>query len=875
MKTAEIRQAFLDYFASKQHEVVASSSLIPGNDPTLMFTNAGMNQFKDVFLGQDQRSYTRATSSQRCVRAGGKHNDLENVGYTARHHTFFEMLGNFSFGDYFKQDAIKFAWEFLTSKQYLGLPEDKLLVTVYADDDEAFDIWHKEMGLAADKIIRIGDNKGEKYASDNFWQMGDTGPCGPCTEIFYDHGEHIWGGKPGTPEEDGDRFIEIWNNVFMQYNRQADGTMEPLPKPSVDTGMGLERISAIMQGVHANYEIDLFQGLIKAAAEVTGTQDLDSKSLLVIADHIRSCSFLISDGVMPSNEGRGYVLRRIIRRALRHGHILGATDLFFYKLVSALVKEMGEAYPELAKNQPHIEKILKLEEEQFAKTLDNGMKLLESAIAELKGDTIPGETVFKLYDTYGFPVDLTADIAREKDLKVDEAGFDVCMEAQKNKARAASNFKVDYTDTLNLDGSTDFTGYDSLLNQGKIIALFKDGAQVDALNAGDEGMVVLDSTPFYGESGGQAGDTGLLTGEGVEFIVTDTTKEQKNHLHHGEVKSGTLKVGSALTASVDEHKRQQTALHHSATHLLHAALRETLGDHVQQKGSLCTYDRLRFDFAHFEAMTADELSAVERKVNEQIRVNTAVSTQLMDIESAKANGAMALFGEKYDDEVRVLSMGSDNFSVELCGGTHAQRTGDIGFLKVVSESGIAAGVRRVEAVVGEAVYDYITNMENTISAIATQVKANRESVLGKVEAAISKNRQLEKDVQQLKAKLASGAGTDLAAGAKQINGVNVLAAQLEGADVPAMRGAMDQLKNKLGSAVILLASSEGEKVTLIAGVTKDLLGKAKAGDIVKEMAPYVDGRGGGKPDMAQAGGKKPEGIADALAAFEQWANANL
>ncbi|MFY0700839.1 MAG: alanine--tRNA ligase [Bermanella sp.] len=875
MKTAEIRQAFLDYFASKQHEVVASSSLIPGNDPTLMFTNAGMNQFKDVFLGQDQRSYTRATSSQRCVRAGGKHNDLENVGYTARHHTFFEMLGNFSFGDYFKQDAIKFAWEFLTSKQYLGLPEDKLLVTVYADDDEAFDIWHKEMGLAADKIIRIGDNKGEKYASDNFWQMGDTGPCGPCTEIFYDHGEHIWGGKPGTPEEDGDRFIEIWNNVFMQYNRQADGTMEPLPKPSVDTGMGLERISAIMQGVHANYEIDLFQGLIKAAAEVTGTQDLDSKSLLVIADHIRSCSFLISDGVMPSNEGRGYVLRRIIRRALRHGHILGATDLFFYKLVSALVKEMGEAYPELAKNQPHIEKILKLEEEQFAKTLDNGMKLLESAIAELKGDTIPGETVFKLYDTYGFPVDLTADIARERDLKVDEAGFDVCMEAQKNKARAASNFKVDYTDTLNLDGSTDFTGYDSLLNQGKIIALFKDGAQVDALNAGDEGMVVLDSTPFYGESGGQAGDTGLLTGEGVEFIVTDTTKEQKNHLHHGEVKSGTLKVGSALTASVDEHKRQQTALHHSATHLLHAALRETLGDHVQQKGSLCTYDRLRFDFAHFEAMTADELSAVERKVNEQIRVNTAVSTQLMDIESAKANGAMALFGEKYDDEVRVLSMGSDNFSVELCGGTHAQRTGDIGFLKVVSESGIAAGVRRVEAVVGEAAYDYITNMENTISAIATQVKANRESVLGKVEAAISKNRQLEKDVQQLKAKLASGAGTDLAAGAKQINGVNVLAAQLEGADVPAMRGAMDQLKNKLGSAVILLASSEGEKVTLIAGVTKDLLGKAKAGDIVKEMAPYVDGRGGGKPDMAQAGGKKPEGIADALAAFEQWANANL
>ena len=875
MKTAEIRQSFLDYFASKQHEVVASSSLIPGNDPTLMFTNAGMNQFKDVFLGQDNRAYTRATSSQRCVRAGGKHNDLENVGYTARHHTFFEMLGNFSFGDYFKQDAIKYAWEFLTSKEWLGLPEEKLLVTVYADDDEAYDIWHKEMGLPADKIIRIGDNKGEKFASDNFWQMGDTGPCGPCTEIFYDHGEHIWGGKPGTPEEDGDRFIEIWNNVFMQFNRQADGTMEPLPKPSVDTGMGLERISAIMQGVHANYEIDLFQGLIKAAADATGTKELESKSLLVIADHIRSCSFLISDGVMPSNEGRGYVLRRIIRRALRHGHILGATDLFFYKLVSALVTEMGEAYPELAKNQAHIEKILKLEEEQFAKTLDHGMKLLESAIADLKGDTIAGETVFKLYDTYGFPVDLTADIARERNLKVDEAGFDACMAEQKNKARAASNFKVDYTDTLNLEGVTDFTGYDSLLNQGKIIALFKDGAQVETLTAGDEGMVVLDSTPFYGESGGQVGDKGLLTGNGIEFIVTDTTKEQKNHLHHGEVKAGTLKVGDSLSACVDEHKRQQTALHHSATHLLHAALREALGEHVQQKGSLCTYDRLRFDFAHFEAMTADELSAVEKKVNAQIRVNTPVTTELMDIEAAKANGAMALFGEKYDDEVRVLSMGSDNFSVELCGGTHAKRTGDIGFLKIVSESGIAAGVRRVEAVVAEAAYDYIANMENTISSIASQVKANRETVLDKVEAAITKNRQLEKDVQQLKAKLASGAGTDLAAGAKQINGVNVLAAQLDGADVPAMRGAMDQLKNKLGSGVILLASNEGEKVTLIAGVTKDLLGKAKAGDIVKELAPYVDGRGGGKPDLAQAGGKKPEGIPAALAAFEEWAQANL
>lgn len=875
MKTAQIRQAFLEYFASKQHQVVESSSLIPGNDPTLMFTNAGMNQFKDVFLGQDQRNYTRATSSQRCVRAGGKHNDLENVGYTARHHTFFEMLGNFSFGDYFKQDAIKYAWEFLTSKEWLNIPAEKLLVTVYADDQEAYDIWHKEMGLSEDKIIRIGDNKGEKYASDNFWQMGDTGPCGPCTEIFFDHGEHIWGGKPGTPEEDGDRFIEIWNNVFMQYNRHADGTMEALPKPSVDTGMGLERISAIMQGVHANYEIDLFQGLIQAAADATGTKELGSKSLLVIADHIRSCSFLISDGVMPSNEGRGYVLRRIIRRALRHGHILGTSGLFFHKLVGALVKEMGEAYPELIKNQAHIEKILKLEEEQFSKTLDNGMKLLENAISELKGDTIAGDTLFKLYDTYGFPFDLTADIAREKNLKVDEAGFKVCMEEQKSKARAASNFKVDYTDTLNLEGQTDFTGYENLENQGKVIALFKDGSEVEILNAGDNGMIVLDSTPFYGESGGQVGDRGTLSIANSVFTVESTTKEQKNHLHHGEVKGGAIKLGSVLTANVDEEKRQQTALHHSATHLLHAALREALGEHVKQKGSLCNEDRLRFDFAHFEAMTADELSGVEKKVNEQIRVNTPVDTKLTDIESAKANGAMALFGEKYDDEVRVLSMGSDQFSVELCGGTHAKRTGDIGFLKIISEAGIAAGVRRVEAVVGQAAYDYIANMESTINSIAAKVKANRETVVGKVEVAVAKSRQLEKDVAQLKQKLASGGGTDLAAGAKDINGVKVLAAELEVADPKAMKAAVDELKNKLGSAVICVASSEGDKVTLIAGVTKDLIGKIKAGDIVKEIAPYVDGRGGGKPDMAQAGGKKPEGIKDALAAFEKWVEANL
>ena len=879
MKTADIRQAFLDYFAQKQHQVVASSSLIPGNDPTLMFTNAGMNQFKDVFLGQEARNYTRATTVQRCVRAGGKHNDLENVGYTARHHTFFEMLGNFSFGDYFKRDAITFAWEFLTSEQWMNLPKDKLLVTVYETDDEAYDIWNKEMGLSADKIIRIGD-KGGQFKSDNFWQMGDTGPCGPCTEIFYDHGEHIWGGVPGSAEEDGDRFIEIWNNVFMQFNRQADGEMQPLPKPSVDTGMGLERISAILQGVHSNYEIDLFQSLIKAAAKATGSEDLDSKSLRVIADHIRSTSFLISDGVMPSNEGRGYVLRRIIRRALRYGHLLGTKGSFFYTLVDALVSEMGDAYPELVKNKQQIAKILKLEEEQFAKTLDNGMKLLDDAISNLKGDTIAGETVFKLYDTYGFPMDLTADIAREKKLKVDEDGFKKCMEEQKDKARAASNFKVDYTDSLDLDGATDFTGYEHLANEGKIIALFKieegqSSVAVEQLSAGDTGMLVLDSTPFYGESGGQVGDTGILTNTESEFTVTNTTKEQKNHLHHGQVSSGTLTIGDAVSALVDEGKRQNTALHHSATHLLHAALREALGEHVQQKGSLCTPDRLRFDFAHFEAMTSSELKAVEIRVNQQIRMNEPVVTQVMNVEEAKQSGAMALFGEKYDDDVRVLSMGRDEFSVELCGGTHAQRTGDIGLLKIVSESGIAAGVRRVEAVVGEAALDFVLNMESTLNSVAAQVKGNADTVQDKVMQLVAKSRQLEKDVDQLKAKLASGAGTDLASQAIEINGIKVLATKLDGADVKALRTTMDQLKNKLGNALILLASNEGEKVTLLAGVTKELVGQYKAGDIVKDVAPYVDGRGGGKPDMAQAGGKKPEGIDDALAAFTKWATDTL
>ena len=875
MKTAEIRQAFLDFFKSKGHTVVPTSSLVPGDDPTLLFTNAGMNQFKDVFLGRDDRPYTRAASCQRCVRAGGKHNDLENVGYTARHHTFFEMLGNFSFGDYFKRDAIHFAWEFLTSDKWLNIPKEKLMVTVYATDDEAFEIWNKEMGVPAEKIVRIGDNKGAPYASDNFWQMGDTGPCGPCTEIFYDHGDHIWGGPPGSAEEDGDRFIEIWNNVFMQFDRQPNGDLVPLPKPSVDTGMGLERISAVMQHVHANYEIDLFQNLLAAAQQATGAKDAESKSLRVIADHIRSASFLVCDGVMPSNEGRGYVLRRIIRRALRHGHLLGATDMFFHKLVAALVKEMGDAYPELKQNQSNVEKILRLEEEQFAKTLDKGMKLLDEAIAELKGEIIPGETVFKLYDTYGFPVDLTADIARERNLSIDEAGFEKCMEQQRANARAASNFKMDYSGVVELEGKTEFLGYDSLSNSAKVVAIVAEGKKVESLQAGQAGVIVLEGTAFYGESGGQAGDTGILQAAGAEFVVTDTTKEKGNHLHHGEVKKGAIKVGDTLTALVDEAKRQSTAQHHSATHLLHAALRKVLGEHVQQKGSLVTYDRLRFDFAHFESMTADEIKTVERMVNAQIRANTAVTTELMNLDAAKAKGAMALFGEKYEADVRVLSMGADDFSVELCGGTHAKRTGDIGLIRILSEAGVAAGVRRIEAVVGEYALQFVDQIENSLNSIAAMVKGTRDNVLEKVEASFARARQTEKDLDALKAKLASSAGNDLAGSAVDKNGIKVLAAQLEGADVNALRTTLDQLKNKLGSALIMLASADGDKVTLLAGVTKDLVGKYKAGDLVAISAPYVDGRGGGKPDMAQAGGKKPEGIADALVAFKAWAEANL
>ncbi|MFL0808055.1 MAG: alanine--tRNA ligase [Oceanobacter sp.] len=875
MKSSDLRNAFLDFFASKKHEVVSSSPLIPGNDPTLLFTNAGMVQFKDVFLGKDQRNYTRATSSQRCVRAGGKHNDLENVGYTARHHTFFEMLGNFSFGDYFKEDAIQFAWEFLTSEQWLKLPVDKLLVTVYAEDDEAYNIWHKQIGLPEDKIIRIGDNKGSRFASDNFWQMGDTGPCGPCTEIFYDHGEHIWGGPPGTPEEDGDRFIEIWNNVFMQFDRQPDGEMIPLPKPSVDTGMGLERISAILQGVHSNYEIDLFQALLKAAGEVTGCNDTENKSLRVIADHIRSTSFLIVDGVLPSNEGRGYVLRRIIRRAVRHGHILGASSGFFHKLVAALVEQMGEAYPELIKLQSHVEKVLRLEEEQFAKTLDKGLGILNDAIANMSGTVIDGETAFRLYDTYGFPLDLTADVARERGLTVDDAGFEQAMNVQREKARAAGNFGADYGTDLAIEGDTAFLGYDVLENTGQVKALFRGAEAVTEAGVGEELTLVLDETAFYAESGGQAGDTGFLKADGVVFQVKDTTKEGSNHLHQGVIVEGRIAVGDSLTACVDAEKRHTTALHHSATHLLHAALRTILGEHVAQKGSLVTCDKLRFDFSHLEAVSADELQQIEDMVNQQVRANTPVTTDLMDIETAKESGAMALFGEKYDDEVRVLSMGQDRFSVELCGGTHAKRTGDIGLLKITSESGIAAGVRRIEAMVGQHAMGFIASEESALDSIARLLKGSRDNVSEKVEQLLIRQRQLEKDLEAAKAKLASSAGNDLAAGARQVNGVAVLAARLEGADVNALRTTMDQLKNKLGSAVIMLATDNDGKVTLLAGVTKDLIKSAKAGDAVKACAQYVDGRGGGKPEMAQAGGQKPEGINEALAAFDRWADSTL
>ncbi|UTW07255.1 alanine--tRNA ligase [Pseudomonas benzenivorans] len=863
MKSAEIREAFLSFFEEKGHTRVASSSLIPGNDPTLLFTNAGMNQFKDCFLGLEKRAYTRATTSQKCVRAGGKHNDLENVGYTARHHTFFEMLGNFSFGDYFKRDAIHYAWEFLTSEKWLGLPKDKLWVTVYASDDEAYDIWTQQVGVPAERMVRIGDNKGAPYASDNFWAMGDTGPCGPCTEIFFDHGADIWGGPPGSPEEDGDRYIEIWNNVFMQFNRTADGVMHPLPAPSVDTGMGLERISAVLQHVHSNYEIDLFQQLLDAAAQAIGCTNEGQASLKVVADHIRSCGFLIADGVTPSNEGRGYVLRRIIRRACRHGNKLGAKGSFFYRIVAALVAEMGEAFPELKQQQAHIERVLKGEEEQFAKTLEQGLKILEQDLVGLKGKMIPGETLFKLYDTYGFPVDLTGDIARERGLTIDEAGFEREMEGQRVRARSASAFGMDYNSLVKVETDTQFTGYVCTADEGEVIALFKAGEAVEQLAEGEEGVVVLSQTPFYAESGGQVGDCGFLAAADGRFDVRDTTKAGGAFLHHGIIGSGALKVGAKVTAQVDATVRQATALNHSATHLLHSALRLVLGEHVQQKGSLVDSQRLRFDFSHFEAVTPAQLRALEDMVNSEVRKNSEVETEETDIDTAKAKGAAALFGEKYGETVRMLTMGG-GFSVELCGGTHVSRTGDIGLFKIISEGGVAAGVRRIEAVTGAAALAYLNGAEEQLKEAAMLVKGSRDNLLDKLAGVLERNRQLEKELEQLKAKAASAAGNDLAGSAIEVKGAKVLAARLDGLDGKALLAMVDQLKNKLGSAVILLGGVQDDKVVLVAGVTQDLTAKLKAGDLMKQAAAAVGGKGGGRPDMAQGGGSDAAALDAAL-----------
>jgi alanyl-tRNA synthetase len=866
MKTsAELRRAFLQYFAENGHEEVPSSPLVPHNDPTLLFTNAGMVQFKDVFLGREKRNYSRAASSQRCLRAGGKHNDLENVGYTARHHTFFEMLGNFSFGDYFKSEAVEYAWKFLT--ETLKIPQDKLWVTVFEDDDEAADIWLKGIGVDPERFSRCG-------AKDNFWSMGDTGPCGPCSEIFYDHGPHIWGGPPGSPEEDGDRYIEIWNLVFMQYNRDAEGNLTPLPRPSVDTGMGLERLAAVMQGVHSNYEIDLFRNLIKATAEVTGCKDLEEKSLRVIADHIRSCAFLIVDGVLPSNEGRGYVLRRIIRRAIRHGYMLGVKEPFFHKLVASLAKEMGDAYPELRQAKKQVERVLKLEEERFEETLEQGMKILEQAIAGLEGGQIPGATVFKLYDTYGFPTDLTADIAREQELSLDMEGFEREMEAQRERARAASNFGGDQEISLDLEGETDFTGYERMEDEATVIALIQDGESVDTLGEKERGMVVLDRTPFYAESGGQVGDSGRLRLGDDYFEVSDTRKQGADLIVHiGHFRGDVLHVGDTVTAEVDTEKRGRTVLNHSATHLVHAALRRVLGGHVEQKGSLVDAERLRFDFSHFEPVDQEQLQIIERMVNEQIRENDVVETRIMSLEDAKASGAVALFGEKYDEQVRVLRIGE--FSTELCGGTHAKAAGDIGLFKIISESGIASGVRRIEAVTGERAVEWVEQDEAQLRRVGEIIKAGRDELEEKVAQLVDNNRRLEKELEQLKSKLASSAGSDLAADAVEVNGIKVLAAKLDGADPKSLRDTMDQLKNKLGSAVIVLATVSGDKVSLVAGVTKDQTDKVKAGELVKTVAEQVGGKGGGRPDMAQAGGNKPEALDGALASVEPWVRDQL
>ena len=871
--TAEIRQAFLDFFHSKGHQVVASSSLVPHNDPTLLFTNAGMNQFKDVFLGLDKRNYSRATTSQRCVRAGGKHNDLENVGYTARHHTFFEMLGNFSFGDYFKHDAIQFAWELLTSEKWFALPKERLWVTVYESDDEAYEIWEKEVGIPRERIIRIGDNKGAPYASDNFWQMGDTGPCGPCTEIFYDHGDHIWGGPPGSPEEDGDRYIEIWNIVFMQFNRQADGTMEPLPKPSVDTGMGLERIAAVLQHVNSNYDIDLFRTLIQAVAKVTGATDLSNKSLRVIADHIRSCAFLIADGVMPSNENRGYVLRRIIRRAVRHGNMLGAKETFFYKLVGPLIDVMGSAGEDLKRQQAQVEQVLKTEEEQFARTLERGLALLDEELAKLSGDTLDGETAFRLYDTYGFPVDLTADVCRERNIKVDEAGFEAAMEEQRRRAREASGFGADYNAMIRVDSASEFKGYDHLELNGKVTALFVDGKAVDAINAGQEAVVVLDQTPFYAESGGQVGDKGELKGANFSFAVEDTQKYGQAIGHIGKLAAGSPKVGDAVQADVDEARRARTRLNHSATHLMHAALRQVLGTHVSQKGSLVNDKVLRFDFSHNEAMKPEEIRAVEDLVNTQIRRNLPIETNIMDLEAAKAKGAMALFGEKYDERVRVLSMG--DFSTELCGGTHASRTGDIGLFRIISESGTAAGVRRIEAVTGEGAIATVHADSDRLSEVAHLLKGDSNNLADKVRSVLERTRQLEKELQQLKEQAAAQESANLSSKAIDVNGVKLLVSELSGVEPKMLRTMVDDLKNQLGSTIIVLATVVEGKVSLIAGVSKDVTDRVKAGELIGMVAQQVGGKGGGRPDMAQAGGTDAAALPAALASVKGWVSAKL
>ncbi|SFC31955.1 alanine--tRNA ligase [Pragia fontium] len=871
--TAEIRQAFLDFFNSKGHQVVASSSLVPHNDPTLLFTNAGMNQFKDVFLGLDKRPYTRATTSQRCVRAGGKHNDLENVGYTARHHTFFEMLGNFSFGDYFKHDAINFAWELLTGAEWFNLPKEKLWVTVYATDDEAYDIWANDIGVPHERIIRIGDNKGAAFASDNFWQMGDTGPCGPCTEIFFDHGDHIWGGPPGSPEEDGDRYIEIWNIVFMQFNRQSDGTMLPLPKPSVDTGMGLERIAAVLQHVNSNYDIDLFRTLIAEAAKETKATDLDSKSLRVIADHIRSCAFLISDGVVPSNEGRGYVLRRIIRRAVRHGHMLGATETFFYKLVKPLISVMGSAADELLRQQSMVEQTLKTEEEQFARTLERGLALLDEELAQLTSDTLAGETAFRLYDTFGFPLDLTADVCRERNIKVDEAGFEKAMEEQRRRARESGGFSVDYSKLIRVEGETDFSGYQRLEQSSKVVALFVDGQEVNRVQQGQEAVVILDGTPFYGESGGQVGDAGLLKSAKFAFDVQDTQKYGQAIGHIGRLTQGELNVGDSVDAIVDGVRRERIRLNHSATHLLHAALRQILGEHVAQKGSLVNDSYLRFDFSHSEAMKPEQIRAVEDLVNQQIRRNLTVETNIMDLDDAKSKGAMALFGEKYDDKVRVLSMG--DFSTELCGGTHTESTGNIGLFRITSESGIAAGIRRIEAVTGENAIVAMHQQSDVLNEVASLVKSDGNGLIEKVKGLLEHSRAVEKELQQLKDQMAAQASSSLVNKAIDVKGVKLLVSNLNNVEPKMLRTMVDDIKNQLGSGIIVLATVHDGKVSLIAGVTKDLVDRVKAGELIGTVAQLVGGKGGGRPDMAQAGGTDTSALPAALATVESWVAAKL